>query len=182
DKELLQRIQAIVMRVQSECERLSSVTGSLLQDFQQKQKDIEALFQSLEKLKKDKAEEQYLLLTTDGKADKAALGSKVNCTQFEVRMERLEERMREMLSRVLGQEQRWLDVQRQLCAVMDCKLDRLELGPFQKKLEKTWKSIKELKEGMKKEYDDAAGIRKQLLAPFECLSCDRNLNMRVPGP
>lgn len=37
-------------------------------------------------------------------------------------------------------------------------LNHLELGPFQKQLEKTWKSIKEPKEGMKTEHDDAAGI------------------------
>ncbi|NXB14161.1 QRIC2 protein, partial [Rhagologus leucostigma] len=179
DKELLQRIQDIVVRLQWECERLSSVTGGLLQDFQQKEKDIEALFQSLEKLKKDKAEEQYLLLTVIW-ADKAALGTKVNRTQFEACMERLEERMQEVLSWVSSQEQHWHEVQKQLSDIMDSKLDHLGLGPFQKQVEKTWKTIKELEEEKKTEHDDTAGIE-WVLAPYECLSCDWNLNMRVPG-
>ncbi|NWV90577.1 QRIC2 protein, partial [Machaerirhynchus nigripectus] len=154
-------IQDIVVRLQWECERLSSVTGGLLQDFQQKEKDTEALFQSLEELKKDKAEEQYLLLTViweSQKADKAALGTKVNCTQFEACMERLEGRMQEVLSRVSGQEQCWHEMQKQLSDIMDSKLDRLGLRPFQKQVEKTWKTIKELKEGVKTEHDDTAGI------------------------
>lgn len=41
DKELLQRIQDIVVHLQWECEQLSSVTGGLLQDFKQKEKGIE---------------------------------------------------------------------------------------------------------------------------------------------
>ncbi|KFQ86834.1 Glutamine-rich protein 2, partial [Phoenicopterus ruber ruber] len=52
DEELLKRIQATVVQVQGDYEKLSSVTGNLLDDRYQKQKDIEALFQSLERLEK----------------------------------------------------------------------------------------------------------------------------------
>ncbi|NXX59940.1 QRIC2 protein, partial [Scopus umbretta] len=41
DEELLKRIQATVVQVQGDYEKLSSVTGNLLDDRQQKQKDIE---------------------------------------------------------------------------------------------------------------------------------------------
>ncbi|NXJ44962.1 QRIC2 protein, partial [Spizaetus tyrannus] len=41
DEELLKRIQATVMQVQGDYEKLSSVTGNLLDDRHQKQKDIE---------------------------------------------------------------------------------------------------------------------------------------------
>ncbi|KAJ7415143.1 glutamine-rich protein 2-like protein [Pitangus sulphuratus] len=158
DEELLKSIQATVVRVEGDCEQLGYVTGSLRDDHRQQQKDIE-------------------------KDDKAALGSKVNCTQFEASMESLEERMREMLKRVLGQEQRWQEVHQQLRDVLDSKLDRLELGPFQKQLEEIWgRMIKELKDEMSVSADDAAGIKQQLLVPYKCLSCDRDLNMQVPGP
>lgn len=40
------------------------------------------------------------------------------------------------------------------------QLDRLELGPFQKQLEDTWaKTIKDLKDELTVEIDDAAGIK-----------------------
>ncbi|XP_027565403.1 glutamine-rich protein 2-like [Neopelma chrysocephalum] len=179
DEELLKSIQATVVRVEGDCEQLGYVTGSLRDDHRQQQKDIEALFRSLENLEKKADKEDLLLL----KEDKAFLGSKVNCTQFEASMESLEERMREMLKRVLGQEQRWQEALQQLRDALDSKLDRLELGPFQKQLEETWgRMIKELKDEMSVTADDAAGIKQQLLVPYKCLSCDRDLNMQVPGP
>ncbi|NXR96032.1 QRIC2 protein, partial [Hypocryptadius cinnamomeus] len=98
-------------------------------------------------------------------------------------MERLEERMQELLRRVMGQEQRWQEAQQQFSDALDSKLDRLELGPFQKQLEDTWaRTIKDLKDELTVEIDDAAGIKQQLLVPFKCLSCDRQLTMQVPGP
>ncbi|NXI29546.1 QRIC2 protein, partial [Zosterops hypoxanthus] len=97
-------------------------------------------------------------------------------------MERLEDRLRELLRRVLGQEQRWQEAQQWFSEALDTKLDRLELGPFQKKLEETWaRIIKDLKDELSVEIDNAAGIKQQLLVPYKCLSCDRHLNMQVPG-
>ncbi|XP_077028010.1 glutamine-rich protein 2-like isoform X3 [Agelaius phoeniceus] len=124
EEELLKSIQATVVRVEGDCEQLGYVTGSLRDDHRQHQRDIEALFRSLEGLEKKADKEDLLLL-----------------------------------------------------------LDRLELGPFQKQLEDNWaKKIKDLKDELTVEIDDAAGIKKQLLVPFKCLSCDRQLNMQVPGP
>ncbi|XP_054703051.1 glutamine-rich protein 2 [Grus americana] len=184
DEELLKRIQATVAQVQGDYKKLSSVTGNLLDDRHQKQKDIEALFQSLERLEKEKADKEDLLLGIDVKADKTTLAGKVSRTQFEACVERLNEMIQETLSRVTGQEQGWHQVQRQLTEEMDSKLDRLELGPFRQQLEEHWKSILEqLKEkAPTTEADYAAGIKKQLLAHFHCMSCDRPLSMLVPGP
>ncbi|NXP60158.1 QRIC2 protein, partial [Chloropsis cyanopogon] len=97
-------------------------------------------------------------------------------------MEHLEERMQELLRRVLGQEQRWQEAQQRFSDALNSKLDRLELGPFQKQLEDTWaRMMKDLKDELSVEIDDAAGIKQQLLVPYKCLSCDRQLNMQVPG-
>ncbi|NXH98619.1 QRIC2 protein, partial [Pachycephala philippinensis] len=98
-------------------------------------------------------------------------------------MERLEDRLRELLRRVSRQEQRWQEAQQRFSDALDTKLDRLELGPFQKQLEDTWtRMIKDLKDELTIEIDNAAGIKRQLLVPYNCLSCDRHLNMQVPGP
>ncbi|NXD30723.1 QRIC2 protein, partial [Spelaeornis formosus] len=98
-------------------------------------------------------------------------------------MEHLEERIQDLLRRVLGQEQRWQEAQQQFSNALDSKLDRLELRPFQKQLEDTWaRIIKDLKDELSVEIDDAAGIKQQILVPYKCLSCDRHLNMQVPGP
>ncbi|NXB07762.1 QRIC2 protein, partial [Cnemophilus loriae] len=114
------------------------------------------------------------------KADKAALGSKVNCSQFEANMERLDERMQELQSQISGQKQHWNKVQQQLSLVVEEKLDRLELKAFRKRLEESWnRNIEDLEKRMMGE--SGAGIKKQLPVPFTCLSCDRMLTMQVPG-
>ncbi|CAM9982562.1 unnamed protein product [Bubo scandiacus] len=184
DEELLKRIQAAVTQVQGDYEQLNSVTGNLLHDRHQKEKDIEALFRSLERLEKEKANKEDLVLGIDVKADKTALAGKVSRTQFDASMERLNEMIQETLSRVTGQEQGWHQVQRQLSEEMDSKLDRLELGPFRQQLEEHWRStLEQLKEKEPlTEADDAAGTKKQLLAHFHCMSCDRPLSVLVPGP
>ncbi|NXC02549.1 QRIC2 protein, partial [Orthonyx spaldingii] len=98
-------------------------------------------------------------------------------------MEHLEERLRELLRQVSGQEQRWQEAQQWFSDALDSKLDRLELGPFQMHLEDTWaRIIKDLKDELSVEIDNAAGIKQQLLVPYNCLSCDRPLKMQVPGP
>ncbi|NXK04594.1 QRIC2 protein, partial [Herpetotheres cachinnans] len=184
DKQLLKRIQATITQVQEDYDKLSCVTGNLLDDSQQKQKDIEVLFQSLERLQKDKADKEDLVLGLDVKADKTALAGKVSRTQFDASMERLNETIQEMLRRVTGQGQGWHQLQQRLREEMDSKLDRLELGPFRQQLEERWQnSLEQLKEKvLPTEADDAAGIKKQLLAHFHCVSCDRPISMPVPGP
>ncbi|XP_064251035.1 glutamine-rich protein 2-like isoform X2 [Passer domesticus] len=177
----MQPEDATAVQMQRDYEKLSFISGTLQKDSEQKQKEIKMLFQSLEKLQKEKADQQDMLAAMDMKADKAALGSKVNCSQFDVTMERLDERMQELQSQISGQEQHWNNTQQQLSDAMEEKLDRLELKTFRNQMEETWKrSIEELRNEMK-QGDSGAGIKKQLPVPFTCLSCDRMLTMQVPG-
>ncbi|XP_027562667.1 glutamine-rich protein 2-like [Neopelma chrysocephalum] len=115
------------------------------------------LFQSLERLKKEKTAEEIMVTVMDMKS---ALGSKVSCTQFEANMERLDQRLRKMQSLVLGQNQHWNELQEKLSNRIENKLDRQELKAFHEQMEETWqKNIKELETKMA-ESDSAAGLRK----------------------
>ncbi|XP_058710733.1 myosin-10-like [Poecile atricapillus] len=156
DQEMMQPKDATVVQMQRDYEKLSFISESLQKDSQQKQQAIE-------------------------KADKAALGSKVNCSQFDANMERLDERMQELQSQISGQEEHWNKMQQQFSDAMEEKLDRLELKAFSSQMGEMWRrSIDHLK-SLTKEGDSGAGIRKQLPVPFSCLSCDRMLTMHVPG-
>ncbi|RMC10865.1 hypothetical protein DUI87_12577 [Hirundo rustica rustica] len=180
DQERLHHVEATVVQIQGNCEKLSFASGRLQKDSQQKQKAIEMLFQSLEKLQKEKADEQDMLAAMDLKADRAALGSKVNCSQFEANMERMDERMQELQSQISDQEQHWNTVQQQFSDAMEEKLGRQELKAFSDHMEETWnRNLEELENRLSRER--AAGIKKQLPVPFTCLSCDRMLTMHVPG-
>ncbi|KAK2515642.1 hypothetical protein Q9233_014155 [Columba guinea] len=195
--EQLKRLQASIVQLQKDYGQLSSALANLQHDRQQEQNDIKALGR-LNKQKADKEELQ--LLGIDEKADKAALADKVSRSQFEACVERLNEMMEEVTSRVTGQEKGWQRFQQELQRQMDCKvracplhaalapwglgsLDRQELGAFWQQQEERWKSLRgQLQEkALQPERDDAAGIRKQLLPGFHCLSCDRPVTMLAPG-
>ncbi|NXV72683.1 QRIC2 protein, partial [Atlantisia rogersi] len=181
--ELLKHLQATLTQVEGDYRELSTVTGNLVGDLRQKDRDIEALFQSLARLEKDKADKEELSLAIDAKADKSALAGKVSHSQFDACVERLTETMQESISQVTGLEQDWLQVQRQLRQELDAKVDRLELGPFRLQLEEHWKNILEqLQKSLTPGAEDAAGIKKQLPQDFKCLSCDRPVSVLVPGP
>ncbi|OXB57835.1 hypothetical protein ASZ78_008270 [Callipepla squamata] len=184
DEELLKHIQAAIAQVQGDCEKLSSIAGNLMDDRHQRQRDIEALFQTLERLEKEKADKEELVLEIDVKADRAALASKVSCAQFDAAVEQLNGMIRETLSKVACQEQDWQQVQQKLSEELDSKLGRPELALLRQQLEERWRSdLKKLREKAPwVEADDAAGIRKQLLAHFHCMSCDRPLQVLAPGP
>ncbi|XP_053817664.1 glutamine-rich protein 2-like isoform X3 [Vidua chalybeata] len=160
DRELSQHMEAKFLQIQRDYEKLSFASGMLQKDSQQKQKEITMLFQSLEKLQKEKANVQDMMAAMDMKADKAALGSKVDCSQFEENMEELDERMQELQSQISDQEQHWNEVQRQFSDAIEEKLDRLELKTFRKHLEDSWsRNMEELENRLMRE--NAAGIKKR---------------------
>ncbi|XP_042308282.1 glutamine-rich protein 2 isoform X4 [Sceloporus undulatus] len=184
DEEMLSHIQNTILQVQEDCEKLNATTGNLIEDHRQKQKEISLLFKSLEKLEHEKADKDHLVMEIDVKADKTALAAKVSRTQFDATTEQLHKMMQELLNKMAGQEQDWQKMLDKLLIEMDSKLDRLELDPFRQQLEERWKDIrKQLKQRVPQdEGDEAAGIRRRLLAHFHCISCDRPLEMVVPGP
>ncbi|KAM9044407.1 glutamine-rich protein 2 isoform 1-T1 [Megaptera novaeangliae] len=183
DEELLGRVQSAILQVQGDCEKLSITTGSLIEDHRRKQKDIEVLYQGLEKLEKEKANREHLEMEINVKADKSALAAKVSRVQFDATTEQLNRMMRELVAKMSGQEQDWHEMLDKLLAEMDGKLDRLELDPVKQSLEDRWKSLRlQLKERPPLyQADEAAAMRRQLLAHFHCLSCDRPLETPVTG-
>ncbi|XP_066471195.1 glutamine-rich protein 2 isoform X7 [Tiliqua scincoides] len=184
DEELLSNIQNTILQVQDDCEKLNATTGTLIDDHRKKQQEISMLFKSLEKLESEKADKDRLVMEIDVKADKSALAGKVSRSQFDATTEQLHKMMQELLNKMAGQEQDWQKMLDKLLIEMDSKLDRLELDPFRQQLEERWKDIrKQLKERAPQDIgDEAAGIRRRLLAHFHCISCDRPLEMVVPGP
>ncbi|KAK2522528.1 hypothetical protein Q9233_010525 [Columba guinea] len=182
----LRCLRASIVQLQKDCEKLSLALTNLQHDLQQKQNDIKALSQALERIKKQKVDkEELLVLGIDEKADK----DKISRRRFEACMEQLNKVMEEVTGQVKFLHRFQQDLRRQ----MDCKLaegvtrpqlDCRELAAFRQQQEERWKSLSgQLQEkALQPERYDAAGIRKQLLPGFHCLSCDRPLNMLAPGP
>ncbi|XP_045842241.1 glutamine-rich protein 2 [Meles meles] len=183
DEELLGHVQSAILQVQGDCEKLNITTSSLIEDHRQKQKDIDVLYQGLEKLEKEKANREHLEMEIDVKADKSALAAKVSRVQFDATTEQLNHMMQELVTKMSGHEQDWQKMLDKLLVEMDSKLDRLELDPLKKLLEDRWKSLRQQLKERSPLYqaDEAAVMRRQLLAHFHCLSCDRPLETAVTG-
>ncbi|XP_022378917.1 glutamine-rich protein 2 [Enhydra lutris kenyoni] len=183
DEELLGHVQSAILQVQGDCEKLYITTSSLIEDHRQKQKDIDVLYQGLEKLEKEKANREHLEMEIDVKADKSALAAKVSRVQFDATTEQLNHMMQELVAKMSGHEQDWQKMLDKLLVEMDSKLDRLELDPVKKLLEDRWKSLRQQLKERSPLYqaDEAAAMRRQLLAHFHCLSCDRPLETAVTG-
>ena len=80
------------------------------------------------------------------------------------------------------QEEEWKKALGQLSNDIDGKLDRLEFTPIREELERQLKMLsRKLKALDMGQYceDDAAGIRKQLIQRFHCISCDRQVGHGV---
>nr|XP_012309338.1 glutamine-rich protein 2 [Aotus nancymaae] len=183
DEELLGRVQSAILQVQGDCEKLNVTTSNLIEDHRQKQKDIAMLYQGLEKLEKEKANREHLEMEIDVKADKSALATKVSRIQFDATTEQLNHMMQELVAKMSAQEQDWQKILEKLLTEMDTKLDRLELDPLKQLLEDRWKSLRQQLRERPPLYqaDEAAAMRRQLLAHFHCLSCDRPLETTVTG-
>ncbi|XP_055098067.1 glutamine-rich protein 2 isoform X2 [Symphalangus syndactylus] len=183
DEELLGRVQSAILQVQGDCEKLNITTSNLIEDHRQKQQDIAMLYQGLEKLEKEKANREHLEMEIDVKADKSALATKVSRIQFDATTEQLNHMMQELVAKMSGQEQDWQKMLDKLLTEMDNKLDRLELDPVKQLLEDRWKSLRQQLRERPPLYqaDEAAAMRRQLLAHFHCLSCDRPLETPVTG-
>lgn len=175
DKDLF---QDKVLQLQEELEQLDKTTGSIFQDQQEQQRHIDVIYQTVEKLEEQKADKDHAELK---QTHTSALEGKVSRSQFDATTEQLNSMMQELLGKVSGQEQDWQRVLEKINLEMQSKLDRMELDPLKKKLEERWKEIRRQLQEKPPQYDcdDAAGIRKQL---FHCLSCDRPIDMTVPGP
>ncbi|KAI4876919.1 hypothetical protein NFI96_030233, partial [Prochilodus magdalenae] len=181
--ELMSEVQGAILQLQSECEKLHTTANHLMEDHNQKQSHIDHLYKTVEELYEKKADREVVEMEIGIKADKRALETKVSRIQFDTMTEQLNGMFQELLSKITGQEQDWHKVIEKISTEMESKLNRIELDPLKKQLEDRWKSIrKQLQAQPAPEHDDAAGFRKQLVARFHCISCDRPVDMITPGP
>ncbi|CAB1342110.1 unnamed protein product [Coregonus sp. 'balchen'] len=181
--ELMNDVQGAILQLQAECEKLHSTANHLIEEQSQKQVHIDHLYKSMEELDEKKADKDLVEMEIEIKADKRALETKVSRMQFDSMTEELNTMFQELLSKITGQEQDWHKIIDKISTEMECKLDRIELDPVKKQLEDRWKSIrKQLQAQPAPKEDDAAGIRRQLVARFHCISCDRPVDMLTPGP
>ncbi|XP_053477517.1 paramyosin-like isoform X2 [Ictalurus furcatus] len=174
--ELTSDVQRTVLQLQAEFGKLRSTTTQLMKDHMQEQSHIEHLYKTMKELD-EKADKKAVKIVKSIKADMQALDTKV--LQCDTKIVMLNRTFQDLLT---GHEDHCHKVIEKLFRELDCKLNYTELDPLKKQLEDYQMRIyKELQVQRAPESDDAAGLKKQL-ANFNCLSCDRPVDMNTPGP
>ncbi|XP_039267396.2 uncharacterized protein LOC120342576 isoform X1 [Styela clava] len=180
-------IQTALLNLQAEMEKLTRLVNTALDEHEVKQKHIDTLYGHVEKLDENKADKENVKLRIDVKADKQALETKVNRSDFDTTTSEITKNLDDLLEKILGQESQWQKQVNKLSAEVDGKLDRMELESLKQHLENRMKAMKKLLEkhqpqDVYQEGDEAAGFRKQLIQSYHCISCDRPVEMTPAGP
>ncbi|XP_067284900.1 glutamine-rich protein 2 isoform X2 [Pseudorasbora parva] len=175
-------VEGALLQLQADCERLHGTSRRLMEEHSEKQTHIDRLYKVLEELEDKKADKELVEMKIEMKADKRALESQVSRMQFDSMTEQLNAMLQELLSKISGHEKDWNKVIEKISNEMDCKMNRIELDALKKQLDDLWRTIhKNLQTMSLPDQDDAAGLRKQLVARFHCISCDRPVDMPTPG-
>jgi hypothetical protein len=114
------------------------------------------------------------------------LATKVNRADFDGATTEINSRLNELAERFSSKDDEWDALLKKLASEMDGKVDRMELDNLRQLMENRLKVLRKLleqtrpKEGVG-DSEDAAGFRKQLLQSYNCMSCDRPLEMTAQG-
>lgn len=186
DSDALSRAQHAILQLQAEVEKLHDTTNDIIDDNGKRVKQIEDLLAFCERLQQQKADKDYVQMEVDVKADKRALENKVNRKLFDETTDEINKMIKEILDKLASNEEDWKSAYGKLAEDVDGKLDRLELDPLKEWLENRLKALNEKLKKYQAQMDwgedDAAGIRKQLIQRFHCISCDRPVDMMPTGP
>lgn len=185
DSDALTRAQQAILQLQAEVEKLHHTTSDIIDENKTRTQQIEDILRYCDKLQQVKADKDYVQMEVDVKADKKSLESKVNHKLFDQTTDEINKMIKEILDKLAGHDEDWKTAYSKLTEDIDGKLDRLELDPLKEWLEARLKALNDkLKKYQKMDWgdDDAAGIRKQLIQKFHCISCDRPIDMMPTGP
>ncbi|XP_067671286.1 glutamine-rich protein 2-like [Haliotis asinina] len=184
DSDALNRAQQAILQLQAELERLHNITQNIVEENKHRSKQIENLLGYCDTLQDKKADKEYVAMEVDVKADKRQLDNKVNHSLFDNTTGEINKIIKEILDKLDGHESSWKDAYAQLANDVEGKLDRLEIDPLKDWLESRLRALnKKIMANAGNEWseDDAAGLRKQLLQRFNCLSCDRPVDLMPTG-
>ncbi|XP_053086757.1 uncharacterized protein C16orf96 homolog isoform X2 [Pangasianodon hypophthalmus] len=179
--ELTSDVQGVVLQLQAECEKLHSTTNQLMKDHMQEQSHIEHLYKTVKELDEKKADKKAVKIGKGIKADMQALETRV--LQCDTTTEQLNRMFQDLLNNITDHEENCHKVIEKIFRELDCKLNNTELDPLKNQLEDCrTRMLKQIEAKPALECDDAAVLKKQIITRFNCLSCDRPVNMITPGP
>lgn len=183
DHDAVTRLQQMLKLIEAAIDKLNKTTQDLKDDCSEKGRKIKKLYEICDGLERKKADKEYVDTEVDVKADKKQLDGKVNHNLFDDTTNEINRTIQEILKQLAGNSDEWKNMLARLMNDIDGKLDRIELNPLKDWLEKKLKALsKKIQDGQLQWNDDeAAGLKRQLIQHYHCLSCDKPVNLMPTG-
>ncbi|XP_060774223.1 nucleoprotein TPR [Neoarius graeffei] len=164
----------------AEYEALHFKITELMKEREQEQSHIAHLYKTVKELDEKKADKKAMKSGDKGiTADMQALEARV--LVCEATIERLN-RMLQDLPNITEHEENYNKVIEKISVELDCKLNRTELEPLKKQVKNCQTKIqKQLEAQLSPPCNDAAVVKTQFTGSC-CLSCNRTVSMKAPGP
>ncbi|XP_026297181.1 glutamine-rich protein 2 [Apis mellifera] len=187
DASNLENLASKVQEMQGDVEKLTQTTDNLIDERETREMHFsivtyQALLEQVELLKTIKADREDLEEALAEKADAQAIHRKVSYDQFDAACDDLAHGLEDAINK-LGQQEMILqqaldEVQKEI----EGKVDKIEISPLKEFVNQR---LKVLQDKLKKvaearEEIEAAGTKK-LLRDVQCISCDKDVVMRMDG-
>ncbi|XP_046587875.1 uncharacterized protein LOC124293023 [Neodiprion lecontei] len=174
--DLINKIQTI----QSDMESINQTANRLLDDKETRETHTNALLEQIEFLKIIKADKEDLEGALANKADARAVNRKVSYDQFDAACDDLARGLEEAVTKLTQQEGIWQKALDEVQQEIEGKLDKIEISPLKEFVNNKLKTLQEKLKTLSdlKHESEAAGTKK-LLRDVQCLSCDKNVVMKM---
>ncbi|XP_022790959.1 glutamic acid-rich protein-like [Stylophora pistillata] len=178
-------VHSMVLELQAKHEKLVQTTAELVNEYNRREKSLEELFDSVDRLDQKKADKQHVSQEIGIKADKGDLESKVSVNQFDESFNLLDRGLSDALEKMESQmsiEDALRETLQELQSKMHLKLDRQELDSLRDQLESRIRQVQVVRATVKEKPEDCepAGFRRTKPEKVHCISCDRPLELN-PG-
>jgi len=122
---------------------------------------------------------QMLIDSLTDKADKGQVNTKVSYDEFGNTIDEIHEQLHSLLMEGYERNENWKKVASDLTEELSEKLDKVELAPIRAYFKNHLKNLEERVSKLTEliEAPDPAGTRRKLLRDYNCISCDRHVNI-----
>nr|XP_033322686.1 myosin-4-like [Megalopta genalis] len=174
--ELVSKIQS----VQDDMEKLNQTADRLIDDKENREVHLNALLEQIELLKTIKADREDLEDALADKADARAVHRKVSYDQFDAACDDLAQGLEEAVNKLGKQETIWQEALDEVQKEIEGKVDKIEMTPLKDFVSTRLKAVQDKLRSVAQMRDDteAAGTKK-LLRDVQCISCDKNVVMKI---
>ncbi|XP_014241007.1 uncharacterized protein LOC106661833 [Cimex lectularius] len=170
-----------VQNIEDAVVEVGCTTQDLQEDKDQKTALLQKIANDLELVKTGKADRYEIEDILAEKADCYAVLEKVSQSVFDIACNDLAKGIDEALNRVSAQESLLAATMLEMQNAMDNKIDRGELDPLKDEISERIEQINKKVEKLSamKEGRVAAGAKKKYMTNVNCISCDRNVSMKI---